>query len=138
MSEYITHSRAETVALGARMAAVLTPGSLVAFTGGLGAGKTAFTEGLAEGLGCTDPVSSPTFAIVNYYRGPSRWRTLTCTVFPLRTTCVLQAFTIIWIRGPLWQQSGARTLQTCWHWKTPSGWTSNAWTRTPAESPLRG
>ena len=37
---------------------------------GLGAGKTAFTEGLAQGLGCTDPVSSPTFAIVNYYRGP--------------------------------------------------------------------
>ena len=34
------------------------------------AGKTAFTEGLAEGLGCTDPVTSPTFAIVNYYRGP--------------------------------------------------------------------
>ena len=40
------------------------------FTGGLGAGKTAFTEGLAAGLGCADPVSSPTFAIVNYYRGP--------------------------------------------------------------------
>ena len=70
MSEYITHSRAETVALGARMAGALAPGSLVAFTGGLGAGKTAFTEGLAQGLGCTDPVSSPTFAIVNYYRGP--------------------------------------------------------------------
>ena len=35
-----------------------------------GAGKTAFCQGLAEGLGCTDPVSSPTFAIVNYYRGP--------------------------------------------------------------------
>ena len=46
MSEYITHSRAETVALGARMAAVLAPGSLVAFTGGLGAGKTAFTLSL--------------------------------------------------------------------------------------------
>ena len=70
MSEYITHSRAETVALGKRMAAALAPGALIAFTGGLGAGKTAFTEGLAEGLGCTDPVSSPTFAIVNYYRGP--------------------------------------------------------------------
>ena len=70
MAEYITHSRAETVALGKRMAAVLAPGSLVAYTGGLGAGKTAFTEGLAEGLGCTDPVTSPTFAIVNYYRGP--------------------------------------------------------------------
>ena len=70
MSEYITHSRAETVALGARMAGALAPGSLVAFTGGLGAGRTAFTEGLAQGLGCTDPVSRPTFAIVNYYRGP--------------------------------------------------------------------
>ena len=54
MAEYITHSRAETVALGKRMAAVLQPGALIAFTGGLGAGKTAFTEGLAEGLGCTD------------------------------------------------------------------------------------
>ena len=52
------------------MAAKLTPGTLVAFTGGLGMGKTAFCQGLAEGLGCTDPVSSPTFAIVNYYRGP--------------------------------------------------------------------
>ena len=68
--EYITHSRAETVALGEKMAAVLPAGSLVAFTGGLGAGKTAFCEGLAKGLGCRDPVSSPTFAIVNYYRGP--------------------------------------------------------------------
>ena len=50
--------------------AVAVGTALIAFTGGLGAGKTAFTEGLAEGLGCTDPVSSPTFAIVNYYRGP--------------------------------------------------------------------
>ena len=58
------------MALGRRLAAALPPGTLVCFTGGLGAGKTAFTEGLAAGLGCADPVSSPTFAIVNYYRGP--------------------------------------------------------------------
>lgn len=70
MSEFITHSREETVALGRKLASVLQPGALIAFTGGLSAGKTAFCEGLAEGLGCTDPVSSPTFAIVNYYRGP--------------------------------------------------------------------
>lgn len=69
MAEFITASRAETVALGRRLAAVLEPGCVIAYTGGLGAGKTAFTEGLADGLGCTDPVSSPTFAIVNYYRG---------------------------------------------------------------------
>ena len=105
MSEYITHSRAETVALGKRMAAVLAPGALIAFTGGLGAGKTAFTEGLAEGLGCTDPVSSPTFAIA---------------LLP-RMIWVRQASTIIWIRALWWRQSGAKTLPTCWHWKTPSG-----------------
>lgn len=70
MAEYITHSRAETVALGEKLAKALPDGALVAFTGGLGAGKTAFCEGLAKGLGCTDEVSSPTFAIVNYYRGP--------------------------------------------------------------------
>ncbi len=70
MEKYSTHSRAETVALGRALAARLAPGTLVAFRGGLGVGKTAFCQGLAEGLGCTDPVSSPTFAIVNYYRGP--------------------------------------------------------------------
>ncbi len=70
MAAFTTHSRAETVALGQRMAQALRPGDLVTFTGGLGAGKTAFCQGLAQGLGCTDPVSSPTFAIVNYYRGP--------------------------------------------------------------------
>ncbi len=70
MAIFDTASRAETVALGKRLAAKLPGGSLVCFTGGLGAGKTAFTEGLAQGLGCIDPVSSPTFAIVNYYRGP--------------------------------------------------------------------
>ena len=70
MAEYITHSRAETVALGKRMAAVLAPGALIAFTGGLGAGKTAFTEGLAEGLGWTPGTICVRHAIVNYYRGP--------------------------------------------------------------------
>ena len=68
--EYITHSPAETEAVGEALAKTLRPGTVLAFRGDLGAGKTAFTEGLAEGLGCTDPVSSPTFAIVNYYRGP--------------------------------------------------------------------
>ena len=70
MAIFHTNGREETVALGRRLAGRLAPGTLVAFTGGLGMGKTAFCQGLAEGLGCTDPVSSPTFAIVNYYRGP--------------------------------------------------------------------
>lgn len=69
MPSFLTHSRDETVVLGARLAKVLPAGSLICFTGGLGSGKTAFCEGIATGLGCTDPVSSPTFSIVNYYRG---------------------------------------------------------------------
>ena len=69
MQQIITHSRQETVDFARQYAKTLPAGALLAFTGGLGAGKTAFCQGLAEGLGCTDPVSSPTFAIVTYYRG---------------------------------------------------------------------
>ncbi len=70
MGVYLSHSKEETEALGEKLAAELRGGGLVAFTGGLGAGKTAFCAGIARGLGCTDPVSSPTFSIVNVYRGP--------------------------------------------------------------------
>ena len=67
--EYLSHSVAETEDLGARLAAVLSPGAVVAYTGGLGMGKTAFTRGLARGLGCRGRVTSPTFTIVNEYSG---------------------------------------------------------------------
>ena len=67
--EYLSHNEAETEALGARLAGVLTAGTVVAYQGGLGMGKTAFTRGLAKGLGCTDRVTSPTFTIVNEYEG---------------------------------------------------------------------
>lgn len=67
--EYLSHNEAETEALGARLAAVLSPGAVVAYRGGLGMGKTAFTRGLAKGLGCTCRVTSPTFTIVNEYEG---------------------------------------------------------------------
>lgn len=64
---YITNSPAETEALGERLAGRLSPGAVVAYTGDLGAGKTAFTRGLARGLGVAEPVTSPTFTIVNEY-----------------------------------------------------------------------
>ena len=66
---YRTESAAQTEALGRELGAKLRPGSVVAFRGGLGMGKTAFTRGLAQGLGCTGRVTSPTFTIVNEYRG---------------------------------------------------------------------
>ena len=67
--EYLTHSEEETEGVGERMARTLTPGTVIAFTGDLGAGKTAFTRGLARGLGIGDRVTSPTFTIVNEYEG---------------------------------------------------------------------
>lgn len=67
--EHLTHSAAETEALGCRLGCALTPGTVVAYRGGLGMGKTAFTRGLARGLDCRDRVTSPTFTIVNEYDG---------------------------------------------------------------------
>lgn len=71
MTRHVTLSEAETAAVGRTLGRRLTPGAAVLLTGPLGAGKTAFTRGLAEGLGC-DPldVSSPTFTIVQEYPGP--------------------------------------------------------------------
>lgn len=66
---FITHSPEETEALGERLAKILTPGTILAYRGDLGAGKTAFTRGLARGLDCREQVTSPTYTIVNEYLG---------------------------------------------------------------------
>jgi tRNA threonylcarbamoyladenosine biosynthesis protein TsaE len=65
--EFITHNPAETEAVGAALARALHPGAVIAYRGDLGAGKTAFTRGLARGLGCAEQVTSPTYTIVNEY-----------------------------------------------------------------------
>ena len=67
MMQITTHSADETQALGQKLASRLAPGDVIAYLGDLGAGKTAFTRGLAQGLGITDPVTSPTYTIVNEY-----------------------------------------------------------------------
>ena len=69
MIQYISRSVKDTEHLGARVASVLKGKEVIAMSGDLGAGKTAFTRGLCEGLGISDGVSSPTFAIVNAYEG---------------------------------------------------------------------
>lgn len=66
---YITHSEAETETLGAQIAKELPDGSVVAFYGELGSGKTAFVRGMARGMGIDTLVNSPTFTIVNEYVG---------------------------------------------------------------------
>jgi tRNA threonylcarbamoyladenosine biosynthesis protein TsaE len=69
MATFISHSPAETEALGERWGRAATPGLVLALSGDLGAGKTQFVKGLARGLGVTARVHSPTFTLVNEYGG---------------------------------------------------------------------
>ena len=110
--EFYTHSPKETEAVGARLGSALSPGSVVAYFGGLGMGKTAFTRGLATGLGYQGRVTSPTFTIVNEYEGGR----LPLFHFDMyRLTSAEDLFDIGWIICPgavsaRW--NGARTLRT--------------------------
>ena len=65
--EFFTDSPKETEKVGQALGAVLRPGTVLAYEGDLGAGKTAFTRGLARGLGAAEAVTSPTYTIVNEY-----------------------------------------------------------------------
>ena len=65
--EFISHSPAQTEALGEALGRILPPGAVIAYRGDLGVGKTAFTRGLARGLGAKEQVTSPTYTIVNEY-----------------------------------------------------------------------
>jgi len=67
--EFLTNSPEETERIGTALGKILTPGTILAYRGDLGAGKTAFTRGLARGLGYSEPVTSPTYTIVNEYLG---------------------------------------------------------------------
>lgn len=64
---FLTNSPAETEAIGAALGEIIPAGTVIAYRGDLGAGKTAFTRGLARGLGCPELVTSPTYTIVNEY-----------------------------------------------------------------------
>ncbi len=87
MRRFESHSVEATEALGAALGRLLPPGAIVALDGDLGSGKTAFVRGLAAGLGCPDPVSSPTYAHMHLYGGPrplahhDAWRTREAEAF---------------------------------------------------------
>lgn len=68
-SSALSSSPEETINLGKCLAALLHPGSVVALRGGLGAGKTWLTKGIALGLGITEEVTSPTYTIISQYEG---------------------------------------------------------------------
>jgi len=69
--EFVSRSAEQTRRLGMRLGALLQPGDLVGLSGDLGSGKTTLVQGIARGWGSLDPVSSPTFILVNVYHRPS-------------------------------------------------------------------
>ena len=69
MKTFITNSKEETIALAEKLAGKLNNHDVIFYVGGLGMGKTAFTQGLCNGMGIDTDVTSPTFAIVNEYHG---------------------------------------------------------------------
>ena len=122
--ERYSASEQETEAIGREMAQRLAPGAVVAFTGDLGAGKTAFVRGMAQGLGISQRVTSPTFTIVNEYEGG----TLPLFHFDMyRLRDADDLFDIGWedfsagAASARW--SGVKPSRRRWN-RTPSTWTS--------------
>jgi len=70
--EFISRSAEQTRRVGMRLGTLLQTGDVICLIGDLGSGKTTFVQGLASGWGSLDPVSSPTFVLVNVYRHPRR------------------------------------------------------------------
>jgi len=68
MNDVVSTSPQETIDLGKRIAALLTPGSVIALNGPLGSGKTCLAKGIADGLGITENVTSPTYTIISEYK----------------------------------------------------------------------
>src|SRR5512136_2643766 len=69
MLDFVSHSATQTHRLGVRLGRLLHPGDVLLFSGEYGTGKTTFIQGLAEGLGVTGPVTSPSFTLIWEYRG---------------------------------------------------------------------
>ena len=90
MATYISHSPAETEALGERWGQRAQPGLVLALSGDLGAGKTQLVKGLARGLGVTARVHSPTFTLVNEYGG-GRLRLFHLDLYRLETPAQIQS-----------------------------------------------
>ena len=103
MSQFLSHSPAETEDFGFRLAQQLKGGEVIAMYGGMGMGKTAFTRGLARGLGIEYGISSPTFALVHEYTG--RLTVYHFDMFRVERVgmiCTPQAFMTIWKQTLFW------------------------------------
>ena len=110
MEQYTSHSLEETLSIAREVGKSLPSSTVVAYLGGLGMGKTAFTAGLAQGMGIEDSVSSPTFALVNVYYGHPI-DLVHFDMYRISSPDDLEAtgFLIIWTPTPSWRWSGVKT-----------------------------
>src|SRR5687768_10234172 len=74
--DFLSHGPEQTQRYGVRLGELLAPGDLVCLAGQLGAGKTNLANGIGRGFGIDEPLTSPTFTLVNEYRRPGDGRTL--------------------------------------------------------------
>jgi tRNA threonylcarbamoyladenosine biosynthesis protein TsaE len=81
--EFLSHSPDQSRRIGVRLGELLRPGDVVCLAGDLGSGKTTLAQGIARGWGCIDPVTSPTFVLVNEYRRPDSTRLFHLDAFRL-------------------------------------------------------
>lgn len=109
MQSIITNSAAETEKFAQELAGKLKGNDVLAFFGGLGMGKTTFVRGLARGLGSSDEVSSPTFALVHEYRSTPKLYHFDMYGLLLSMTYTLPDFLIIWKPVRSWPSNGVKT-----------------------------
>lgn len=101
--DLLSHSPEQTRAFGMRLGALLEPGDVICLQGELGAGKTTFVQGLAQGWGTLDAVSSPTFILVNVYRRPDDGRLFHFDTYRLDSALEAEELDIdaMLLKGPL-------------------------------------
>jgi len=121
--DFVSRSPDQTRRLGLRLGKLLRPGDLICLQGDLGAGKTTLVQGLAQGWGAVDPVSSPTFVLVNVYRRPDAGQLFHLDAYRLESAAEAEELDLDTLleQGPLvveWPERIAASLPADWLWAT--------------------
>jgi len=119
--EFFSHSPDQTRRLGIHLGGYLAPGNVVCLEGNLGSGKTTLVQGIAQGWGALDPVSSPTFMIVNEYRRADQQRLFHLDAYRLDNAldAELLDFDRMLMQGPIvieWAEKIKGVLPECYLW----------------------
>lgn len=121
--EFFSHSPDQTRRLGIHLGRYLEPGDVVCLEGNLGSGKTTLVQGIAQGWGALDPVSSPTFMIVNEYRRADQTRLFHLDAYRLQNAVDADNldFDRMLLQGPIvieWAEKVKGVLPDCYLWIT--------------------